>query len=391
MFDVTSQTAETTAKKIFRLLESSYGDLAGEPISEFLSAALARTLQRLGPECGIRDVVLLRRDGAGWGPAHDDVRGRDALMDALGKEQISILHATGAVLQERPYPAAIWLLGTRREWAGVLRLDALPDGPGALLLKVAHMAIQQRAQQAEWTGMLDRAKAIQRSLLPDPFPGLVGFDIAARSDSAEDVGGDVFDGIPLGPGTLGLLVADASGHGLPAALEARDVVVGMRMGVARDLKIAATLERLNRILCGSTLSSRFVSLIYGELHDDGEFEYVNAGHPPGLLVLGEETRRLPETGAVLGVLPRTRFRVGHAAIPPGGTLLLYTDGVIECPSPRGEEFGLARLAGMAAVLSDAPAALLASAVFDALAEHSRTTAFPDDASLLVVRRRSAGS
>src|SRR5262249_57939061 len=96
--------------------------------------------------------------------------------------------------------------------------------------------------------------------------------------------GDGCDGIPLAPDAVGLRIGDASGHGLPAALEARDVVVGLRMGAARNLKIDATIERLNDILCGSTLSSRFVSLVYGELDRSGWFDYLNAGHPAPPLV-----------------------------------------------------------------------------------------------------------
>jgi sigma-B regulation protein RsbU (phosphoserine phosphatase) len=201
------------------------------------------------------------------------------------------------------------------------------------------------------------------------------------------VGGDAFDAQVLSPSALGLMIADASGHGLPAALEARDVVVGLRMGAARQLKIDATIERLNRILCASTLSSRFVSLVYGELDTEGSFDYVNAGHPPPLLLAGRSLRRLPESGRVLGVAPDSPYRVGRAEVPPGGLLLLYTDGVTECPSPQGEEFGVERLGGIARVLVEAPAAHIVSAIFDALSEHAWGERLPDDASVFVVKRR----
>jgi phosphoserine phosphatase RsbU/P len=204
--------------------------------------------------------------------------------------------------------------------------------------------------------------------------------------SADAVGGDVYDAIALAPDALGLMIADASGHGLPAALEARDVVVGLRMGAARHLKIDSTLERLNEILCGSTLSSRFVSLVYGELDRSGWFDYINAGHPSPLVLTRHGGRSLPESGRVLGVSRDSAYRIGHAEIPRGGLLLLYTDGVTECPSPSGEEFGVERLAGIARVLHGAPAAHIVSAVFDALQEHCCHDRPPDDASVLVARR-----
>lgn len=380
-----------SAKQIFRLLEPSFLDIDTRSAPDFFARAVARTRERFGADIGISSHALFERDGGRW----TRIRGDDPLLqeavDSLRPEETAVLHASGSLLRETPFPAAVWLLGSRREWAAVLRLASASDEHGALVLKVAHMAIQQRAQQAGWRDMLDRAKAIQRSLLPDPIPSLAGFDIAARSDAAEDVGGDVYDAIPLGGDILGLLIADASGHGLPAALEARDVVIGMRMGAARDLKITATLERLNRILSASALSSRFVSLVYGELHRDGVFEYVNAGHPAPLVVGPEPAVSLTETGAVLGILRQARFRVGRTTIPPGGTLVLYTDGVVECPSPDGHEFGVGRLRGIADVLARASAATLVSAIFDALADHGGGLQAPDDASVLVARRPSQTS
>src|SRR5262249_41570238 len=172
----------------------------------------------------------------------------------------------------------------------------------------------------------------------------------ARSESADEVGGDVYDTIRLTPEVVGLMIADASGHGLPAALEARDVVVGLRMGASWQWKIEATIERLNRILCSSTLPSRFVSLIYGELDTAGPFNYVNAGHPAPLLITADGHQVLSESDRVLGVSPDSDYSVRRTQIPLGGVLVLYTDGVTECPSPSGEEFGVERLAGIVSVM-----------------------------------------
>src|SRR4029434_4486679 len=85
--------------------------------------------------------------------------------------------------------------------------------------------------------------------------------------------------IPLSARRLGIAIADASGHGLPAALQVRDVYTGLRMAVERGFKIVRTVERLNRIIHESRLTTRFVSLFYGEIEDDGNMMYVNAGHP----------------------------------------------------------------------------------------------------------------
>ena len=79
------------------------------------------------------------------------------------------------------------------------------------------------------------------------------------------------------------MLADASGHGLPAALQARDVVIGMRMGQAENEKITATVSRLNRVIHRTGLSSRFISMFYAELEEAGNLAYVNGGHRLPLL------------------------------------------------------------------------------------------------------------
>src|SRR4029077_16305040 len=94
-------------------------------------------------------------------------------------------------------------------------------------------------------------------LLPAAPPSFGDFDIAAVSLPALRVGGDLYDFIPLDEATLSLPIADASGPGLPAALQARDVATGLRMGVERDLKITRTVEKLNRVLHDRGHAARF--------------------------------------------------------------------------------------------------------------------------------------
>ncbi|HMF10572.1 MAG TPA: PP2C family protein-serine/threonine phosphatase, partial [Thermoanaerobaculia bacterium] len=95
---------------------------------------------------------------------------------------------------------------------------------------------------------------------------------------------------------------------------------------------------------------------------------------------------LAPSGRVLGVSTDSIYRIGRTWVPPGGLLLLYTDGVTECPSPTGEEFGIERLAGIASVLAGSSAAHVCAAIFEAMTEHAAGLPLPDDASLLIARR-----
>ncbi|HKF43905.1 MAG TPA: PP2C family protein-serine/threonine phosphatase [Thermoanaerobaculia bacterium] len=373
-------------KRLYRLVEPSYDDIRAHDPAEFLSAAVERTLERFGEDYGIEEAVAARREGHAWVPVGRGPRALLQGLEALDPEERELLQSNRVVFGTRPFFSAVWLLGSRREWSAVFRLSRPPEEEAALLLQMTRIAVAQRASETVWANILDRSREIQRSLLPDPLPALKGFDLAARSDSAEVVGGDVFDAIRLGPDSLGLMIADASGHGFPAALEARDVVVGLRMGAAGHLKIDSTIERLNEILCSSTLSSRFISLVYGELESGGEFDYINAGHPAPMILEPGGRERLTNSGRVLGVSFGSRYRVSHAQVPPGGILLLYTDGVTECPSPLGEEFGVERLAGIGSVLAGSSAAHICTAIFEALGEHAAGLPLPDDASVLVARR-----
>jgi sigma-B regulation protein RsbU (phosphoserine phosphatase) len=246
-----------------------------------------------------------------------------------------------------------------------------------------------RLAQERLGATLREAAEIQRSLLPARAPEFPGFDLAGRSVPADEVGGDWFDFLPLGPpgeGTLGIAIGDASGHGLSAALMARDVVIGLRMGIERELKAEHALEKLNRVLHASTLSSCFASLLYGELEPNGSFFYYNAGHDAPLLVSEEGAALLRAGGTVLGPLPEARFRRHFAHLDRGATLALYTDGLIEARARGGELFGLERLQALLVAERELPAAELVTRVFDATARFAAGGGAPDDQTLVIVRR-----
>src|SRR5262249_14102168 len=141
----------------------------------------------------------------------------------------------------------------------------------------------------------------------------------------------------------GLALGDASGHGLPAALLVRDVVTGLRMGLEKSLKIAYVFTRLNSVIHRSNLSSRFVSVFYGELEADGNLIYINAGHQPPLLFTDTAVQELSTGGPVIGPLPEARFGRGFARLDPGAVLVLTSDGILERRGPKGEFFGVERL------------------------------------------------
>jgi sigma-B regulation protein RsbU (phosphoserine phosphatase) len=264
-----------------------------------------------------------------------------------------------------------------------------------VMLEAIRAAIGLKLRQGALEGQLRQAQAIQLSLLPQRLPELQGFEIAARSLPADEVGGDVYDVQPLEPGMLGLLVADASGHGLPAALQARDVVVGMRMGQSHNEKITSQVERLNRVVHHTILSSRFITLFYAELEDTGNVTYVNAGHCPPLLVTpAGEAFELQTSGPVLGPLPDAVYRRCYMTLRPGELLVIFTDGVLERPAPGQEaddeheavEFGRENLVAVIRAHREAPAATVVDAVIDAVRTFGAEAPLEDDVTVVAIRR-----
>jgi len=204
------------------------------------------------------------------------------------------------------------------------------------------------------------------------------------------VGGDVYDAQPVEDGVISLTVGDASGHGLPAALQVRDVVTGLRMGAVDQHKISTTMQQLNRVIHQSGLVSRFVSLFYGELEETGNLSFVNGGHCPPLLFAADgRVFELPSNGPVLGPLPEAVYKRSFANIRPGEVLVMYSDGLIERERAEDEQFGTEGLIALVQGLADASAADIVDALLEAVRDFGDDAPWADDVTVFVVRRKTA--
>lgn len=256
-------------------------------------------------------------------------------------------------------------------------------------LAVVRRAIDEKIHRQRVEDIFQQAQQIQASILPRRVPVFAGYAVAGRTSSMHLMGGDLFDFIPLSDKLLGFTIADASGHGLPAALQVRDIYVGLRMGLARDFKVVRTVERLNEIIHQSSLKSRFVSMFYGELESNGNFIYVNAGHPPPFHIAADgEVTLLVHGGPVLGPLPAASYERGMVTIEPGDTMVLYTDGITEAlaagDTTRREEYGADRLLEVVRAHHGAPAAQILAAVFASVQAWTEGTPPLDDRTVVVV-------
>jgi sigma-B regulation protein RsbU (phosphoserine phosphatase) len=258
-------------------------------------------------------------------------------------------------------------------------------------LNIIRLAINQKLREERMREIMEEAHRIQASILPRHLPSPGDYEIAARSVAAEMVGGDFYDVITLGDELFAVAVADATGHGLPAALQVRDVFTGLRMGLSREFKLTSTLERLNSIIHRSRLATKFVSLFLAEIHPNGTVLYCNAGHPPTLLIHRDGTvDRLQTGGLIIGPTPTASYEIGIAQMDPGDLMLLYTDGIVEARSDEpDEEYGEHRLVHFAQSVKHLDPVAVVDRLFADVGEYSDGLPVADDQTVVVVKRRPA--
>jgi sigma-B regulation protein RsbU (phosphoserine phosphatase) len=400
-----------TAKLLYRRLDALFGTLKtrrpqAKLIESFLEEALSNLKDDLRLRAGLvyaerRDnFMLYAKTGEVAQPVADTLDPAQTPIVELARHRVYIWSSPEAEGSPQrsgllPPPAAAGLLVGQRPHRYAI-VFVLADGWQLeeldFALNTIRASLDARLVDARVRGSFREAAEIQQSLLVEEPPAFPGYELAARSIAAEEVGGDFYDFHDLGEGTLGLAIGDASGHGLPAALLVRDVVTGLRMGIEKELKVAHVFEKLNRVIHRSRLSSRFVSVFYAELERDGNIVYVNAGHQPPILFFREPVPGKPDLvelsngGTVIGPLPEARFRRGFARLHPGEVLLLLTDGILERRDKRSEFFGDERVHELVRRHQAQPAAAILDKLFEAATAWGDGRPWEDDATIVVLKR-----
>ncbi len=195
---------------------------------------------------------------------------------------------------------------------------------------------------------LATAKAIQESALPQtfpPFPDIDAFDIYALMNAAREVGGDFYDFFLIDDHTLGFLIADVSGKGIPASLFMMAAKSELSNYMISGMDLAEAVRSANWNLCQHNDAGMFVTVWAATLdYRTGRLTYVNAGHNPPLLRHDGAWEWLKQRGGLfLGTFETAKYRSNTITIVPGDQLMLYTDGVNEAFSVEGEEYGNDRL------------------------------------------------
>jgi hypothetical protein len=198
---------------------------------------------------------------------------------------------------------------------------------------------------------LQVARQIQQELLPEATPQLDSWELTTYYEPAREVGGDFYDFLEFEDGRVGLVVGDATGKGMPAAL-VMATTRGMLRAVVRSVESPGeVLARVNEALVAEIPPNMFVTCLYAILDPkSGSLRYANAGHDLPYLRHhgGSYAEELRARGMPLGLMPNTRYEEKEAVLALGDNALFYSDGLVEAHNPQREMFGFARLRGLVA-------------------------------------------
>ncbi len=205
---------------------------------------------------------------------------------------------------------------------------------------------QERIERELIEQELGLARTIQQASLPKEVPRLEGWQISPYYQPAREVGGDFYDFFDLEDGRVVVVVGDATGKGMPAALIA-EATSNMLRAVAQALGSSSpggVLSRVNETLLARIPDNMFVTCFYAILDpESGHLSYANAGHDLPYLWRGGDCEELRARGMPLGLMPGMSYKEKETLLQAGEAALLYSDGLVEAHDPEGEMFGFPRL------------------------------------------------
>ncbi|HVN33201.1 MAG TPA: PP2C family protein-serine/threonine phosphatase [Thermoanaerobaculaceae bacterium] len=233
---------------------------------------------------------------------------------------------------------------------------------------------------------LEVARQLQRDLLPSTAPDLPGYRIAHSYRTANEIGGDYYDFLPLPDGRFVLVIGDASGHGMAAGLLMAIANAALKLAIEVDPSPERVAALLNRVLCRTGDRRAFMSLFYGLLTPaTGQLEYVCAGHPfPLLRRASGEVEELGRGGLPLGIREVVELARAQVTLAPHDLLVLYSDGLPEAVNVTGEAFGFETLRTL--IRTEAEPQAIHDRFLRALTTHIAGEPLTDDVSIVVVAR-----
>jgi phosphoserine phosphatase RsbU/P len=265
-------------------------------------------------------------------------------------------------------------------------LDALA-GDAASILDNARLVERERERQ-RMEQEINIARDIQQALLPRDFREFPHLAVSGINFPCLSVGGDYFDVFPLSDNRTAFLIADVSGKGLGAAL-LTTMLQGALSGMTLGTDPARVFNHVNRFLCSHSEVGRYATMFFGILDQDGQMDYINAGHPSPFLVRhGIAEEPFTEGSYPVGLVPEAEYVTACVKLEPGDTLILFSDGVTEAMDPSEELYGVPRLREVLTGQSECALDKLQKSILESVENFAKGAHQADDLTLLIVRYRS---
>jgi len=269
-------------------------------------------------------------------------------------------------------------------------LIAVVTGIGLYTYDTMRRQIERNYDALRQKEALDRelsiARDVQQQLLPTIVPRIEGLELAGVCIPAVGVGGDYYDFLQIGEREVGLVIADISGKGIPAALLMAGLQGSVRSLMRPGTDIAALTTQLGQILFRSSPDSRYATMFVGRYDAaTGILEYSNAGHHPPIVFGRNGVGTLPGGALPIGMFEHVEYTQSRHRLEPGDLLAMFTDGVVEAPNRDDEEFGEERLNELLAKHRDRPLDEIVEAVLQAVGSWTEGTEPYDDLTVVLAR------
>lgn len=402
------------------------------PLEEILGAMVDRAVAITGadrgllfeadPKTGLRPLLARQRGGQDL-PTESLVPSQTAIAHALEKErsvmEVDIARAAAHLREARSIvaqrlrsviaipllshvqprlgdatyaPAPAYLLGllyldSRRPaaFSGLERqiLDMLALEASSVLDKAR--LVKKEREQLRLEQELATARHIQQALLPKDFQNFPHLEVTGVNRPCLAVGGDYFDLMELSADRTAFVIADVCGKGLGAALLTA-VLQGTFSAMTLGQEPARVCAHLNRFMCSHSEVQGYTTLFFGILDAAGRLEFINAGHPPPILMRAGRVESVPPAECFpLGLFPEAEFKTASTTLARGDILVLFTDGINEAVGPHRERFGFDRLRKVVATHAAAGIKGLQASIQAAVEEFTRGSPQADDLTLLIIR------
>jgi PAS domain S-box-containing protein len=274
-------------------------------------------------------------------------------------------------------------------WAQQTITSIRSDGAGHLTHFVSvSQDVTELRKKEEQEFQLELARNVQRRFYT-AAPPVTDFDIGASTHPADETGGDYFDFIPMGDGSLLIALADAKGHGFSSALVVALTRAYVRCFATMHLELDEILTHVNEMLFKDLEHGDFVTLFLARLSSSHRtLSYASAGHVPGLIFLdsGDVKRKLESTGPPLGLFAASKFSLQQEISLDAGEIAVFlTDGVIESTRPNGRQFGCQRVIDQIRALSHESASNIAKGIYHATREFSQGDLQDDDITSVIIK------